>query len=71
MWRQWRYQDEFRLAVNDNLIIGHGWCKVGYKFTKPPEEKKVDAIEPDMPPSTGPTSASTTATTSRATSSRR
>jgi hypothetical protein len=48
LWRQWRYQDEFRLAVNDELIIGHGWCKCGYKFTKPPEEKKVDATEPDM-----------------------
>ena len=48
LWRQWRYQAEFRLAVNDNLICGHGWCKVGYKFTKPPEEKKVDATEPDM-----------------------
>jgi len=46
LWRQWRYQDEFRLAVNDELIIGHGWCKVGYKFTKPPEEKSVDATEP-------------------------
>jgi hypothetical protein len=48
LWRQWRYQSEFRLAVNDQLICGHGWCKVGYKFTKPPEEKKVDATEPDM-----------------------
>jgi len=48
LWRQWRYQEEFRLAVNDQLIVGHGWVKVGYKFTKPPEEKKVDAVEPDM-----------------------
>jgi hypothetical protein len=48
LWRQWRYQDEFRLAVNDELIVGHGWCKVGYKFTKPAEEKRVDAVEPDF-----------------------
>lgn len=48
LWRQWRYQDEFRLAVNDELIVGHGWCKVGYKFTKPPEEKTVEATEPNM-----------------------
>jgi hypothetical protein len=47
MWRTWHYQDEFRLAVNDLLICGHGWCKVGYKFTKPPEEKKVDSDEPN------------------------
>src|SRR6478735_2511284 len=42
LWRSHDYQDEFRLAVNDSLIIGHGWCKVGYKFVKPPEEKKAD-----------------------------
>ena len=63
------YQDEFRLSVNDRLILGHGWCKVGYKFTKPPEEKKVDAAEPDDRPVA--TSASTTARTPKATSSQR
>ena len=42
MWRTWRYQDEFRLAVNDWLVCGHGWCKVGYKFVKPPEEKPAE-----------------------------
>jgi hypothetical protein len=47
LWRTWHYQEEFRLAVNDQLIMGHGWCKVGYKFTKPPEEKKVDSDEPN------------------------
>jgi hypothetical protein len=39
MWRTYRYQDEFRLSINDWLIVGHGWVKCGYKFTKPPEEK--------------------------------
>ena len=47
MWRTHRYQDEFRLAVNDWLVIGHGWCKVGYKFIKPPEEKKSDEVASD------------------------
>jgi hypothetical protein len=42
MWRTHRYQDEFRLAVWDALVVGHGWCKVGYKFTKPPEDKKAE-----------------------------
>jgi hypothetical protein len=42
MWRTHRYQDEFRLAVLDWLVAGHGWVKCGYKFTKPPEEKKAD-----------------------------
>jgi len=50
LWRTYQYQPEFRLAVNDWLVVGHGWVKTGYKFVKPPEEKKTD------PPSTsGPT----------------
>lgn len=47
LWRQNRYQDEFRLAVNDNLLIGHGWLKCGYKSVKPPEEKPVDDVTAD------------------------
>lgn len=41
-WRTFHYQEDFRLAVNDFLIYGHGWIKCGYKFTKPPVEKKAD-----------------------------
>ena len=43
LWRAHRYQDEFRLAILDWLIAGHGWIKCGYKFTKPPVEKKTDS----------------------------
>jgi hypothetical protein len=50
LWRTYKYQPEFRLAVNDWLIIGHGWVKTGYKFVKPPEEKKTEP-----PASSGPT----------------
>ena len=42
MWRTHRYQSEFRLTVDDFLLIGHGWVKCGYKFVKEPEAKKVD-----------------------------
>lgn len=38
-WRSNRYQDQFRLAVDDWLMFGHGWMKVGYKFVKEPEVK--------------------------------
>jgi Phage portal protein, SPP1 Gp6-like len=50
LWQVNRYQKEFRLAVNDNLVIGHGWVKVGYKFSKPPEEKPtgVDNGDPEQ-----------------------
>ncbi len=43
LWRQHDYQKEFRLAVDDFLLTGHGWIKTGWKATKPPEEKKTDA----------------------------
>ena len=49
MWRTHRYHDEFRLAVNDWLVTGHGWLKCGYKFTKPPEEKKANAQDVSDP----------------------
>lgn len=40
LWRTYKYQDEFRLAVDDFLVMGHGWVKVGYKATKPIEIKE-------------------------------
>jgi len=43
IWRSYRYQDQFRLAVDDWLTFGHGWMKVGYKFTHKPEAKKSDS----------------------------
>jgi hypothetical protein len=41
-WRTHDYQAQFRRCVDDWLIFGHGWMKVGYKFVKPPEVKKSD-----------------------------
>lgn len=42
LWRAHRYQGEFRLGIDDWLIAGHGWLKVGYKFVKPPESKPAE-----------------------------
>lgn len=33
-WRHFDCQKELRRAVDDYLIIGHGWLKVGYKFVE-------------------------------------
>jgi len=53
IWRTYRYQEDFRLALNDWIIIGHGWIKIGYKFTKPPEEKKIkDGADDSNAPAT-------------------
>ena len=59
LWRQHKYQDEIRLAVDDWIVTGHGWVKAGYKAVKEPEEK--DAGEPGVENSenVGNTAAST------------
>lgn len=31
-WRAHRFQQEFKAAVKDSRIVGHGWIKVTYKF---------------------------------------
>jgi len=46
-WRTGKYQGEFRLGILDWLLCGHGWLKVGYKFHKAPESKKVESDTQD------------------------
>lgn len=31
-WRHYNFQEELRLAVKDELVIGHGWLKVGWRY---------------------------------------
>jgi hypothetical protein len=45
LWRAYDYQRDFRLAVVDWIVAGHGWVKCGYKYTKPPEAKPADSTE--------------------------
>lgn len=39
-WRHYDCQKEFRRAVKDCLILGHGWVKTGYRYVE--EEKVVE-----------------------------
>ena len=41
-WRHYECQKEFRRAVKDTLIVGHGWVKTGYRFV----EKDVETDAP-------------------------
>lgn len=43
-WKHFGFQREFRAAVKDWLMIGHGWVKVGYKY----KEKKVKLSPEEM-----------------------
>lgn len=46
LWRRNKYQEEFRLAVDDFLVFGHGWVKVGYRVVKDKEEIHIpDAVD--------------------------
>lgn len=56
----WRFKDirsEFRRAVKDLLIIGHGWIKTGYRFVE--EEVISDSDEPADPIEGGEAQANT------------
>jgi len=44
-WRRGDVRSEFRRAVKDVLVAGHGWIKVGYRFV---EESKVADDELDV-----------------------
>lgn len=39
-WRHYDCQKEFRRAVKDTLIIGHGWVKTGYRFVEKDDERE-------------------------------
>ena len=40
-WQRNDFQEEFRLAVLDFLLMGHGWVKVGYQVAKDVAEQVV------------------------------
>src|SRR5690606_14769081 len=40
VWQHYKFQDEFKLAVNDMVQLGHGWLKVGWKAVKAAEVEK-------------------------------
>lgn len=42
IWRTYQYHSQFRAAVNDWLLFGHGWMKVGYKFVTKPKVVESD-----------------------------
>ena len=43
-WRHFDFQEQVRRAVKDALIIGHGWIKVGWRYT----EREVPLDGPQM-----------------------
>lgn len=37
-WERYRFQEPFRQAVKDSLIIGHGWCKMLWSYEETEQE---------------------------------
>jgi hypothetical protein len=50
-WRHFECQREFRRAVKDMLILGHGWLKTGYRFVETQEGDYENADELATPES--------------------
>ena len=46
LWQHYEFQDDFQQAVTDDVHIGHGWLKVGWRYheedVEPGEEVDVD-----------------------------
>lgn len=49
-WKHKKIKDQFRRAVKDFIIFGHGWLKVGYRYV---EEERIgtdeDVSDPNVP----------------------
>ena len=48
-WRHYDCQKHLRRAVDDYLIIGHGWLKVGYKFVEEERKKPMEPAHSETP----------------------
>ena len=44
-WKHFDFQSEFREAVKDWLVLGHGWLKVGYVYKESPVSLSDDEME--------------------------
>lgn len=44
-WKHYECQSEFRRAVKDMLIVGHGWLKTGYRFIEKTEDEQYDTAD--------------------------
>ena len=47
-WKHHGFQDEFRQAVKDYLIIGHGWLKTTYLFKEDEQERSGDEYAQEL-----------------------
>lgn len=47
-WRNYGITPQFRLAVKDFLIFGHGWLKVGYRFREREQQRNAQAFADDV-----------------------
>ena len=50
-WRHYKVKPEFRRAVKDFLVVGHGWLKCGYRYVE--EETVGSGDEPSDPDADG------------------
>lgn len=47
-WKHYEYQAEFRKAVKDFLVIGHGWVKTTYRLVEEDQEMSDDEYRDEL-----------------------
>jgi len=52
-WRHHDYQDQFRLAVKDYLVIGHGWIKTSWNYREQMVSASPEEMESDYADAVG------------------
>lgn len=46
-WRHYKFQPQFRDGIQDFLVIGEGWWKVGWRFEQDEQPRSDEAIQGD------------------------
>lgn len=47
-WRRYKIKPQFRAAVKDSLVYGHGWLKVGYRYEEGARVLNEDELAEDL-----------------------
>lgn len=47
-WRHYRFLPEWRAAVKDSIIIGHGWVKTGYRYVEEEQPRPQEEIDAEL-----------------------
>ena len=47
-WKRYRFHPEVRRAVDDYIMVGHGWVKVGYRYEETEQVRSADDMQAEF-----------------------